>query len=239
MLLSTNPQAVIMLSGLPVQLSVEKAHLPVLVLERRNGEDIKRSTLLLGRLLGSREEEVAKRFCAYYDNNLQRVQSRTAKLTPQRRTRVYYVAAGTPLNTDGANTMSADWIQQAGGINVAAAAGIDGMNRTVSMEQIMLWNPEVIISSTHIAAATILSNPQWANVEAVRQHRVYVNPKALYLWARNSSETALQTLWAARTIHPELFGDIDMNRETRSFYRSFFHYQLNDAELHEILVPAY
>jgi len=47
-----------------------------------------------------------------------------------------------------------------------------------------------------------------------------------------SAEEALQTLWAAKTLHPELFGDIDVVQETQIFHAKFYHYNLgrDDAE---------
>ncbi len=41
-------------------------------------------------------------------------------------------------------------------------------------------------------ADAILSSPQWASVDAVIHHRVYVNPKGMFWWCRETSEEALQ-----------------------------------------------
>jgi iron complex transport system substrate-binding protein len=237
-LLASKPDVVLMLSGLQTQSAVEGAGIPVVVLERRNAEDIKRALLLTARLLGPNEEAVALRYGKYYDAAIHRVQRRVATLPEQKRVRVYYASSANPFATDGAQTMAANWIEQAGGVNVAAAAGLVGMNRQISYEEILKWMPEVIITSTRAAADRICGSAEWSATPAVRNHRVYVNPTGLYLWARNSTETALQTLWAAKTIHPELFKDVDMNRETVDFYRQFFNYRLTPAELNSILYPA-
>jgi iron complex transport system substrate-binding protein len=236
-LIKSNPDVVMMLSGLTTQYTVQTSGIPVIVLERRNAYELKRSIMLSGHLLGRQEQAVAEHFCSYYDSAVKRVQRRTAALPAQKRVRVYYASGPNPLETDGRQTMAADWIAQAGGINVAAQAGIAGMNRTISLEGLLLWNPDVIITSTRVAAERIMNSRQWVAISAVRNHRVYVNPTGLYLWSRNSSETALQTLWSAKMIHPELFTDLDMNRETRNFYQTFFHYRLSDPELQSILFP--
>src|SRR2546430_17683497 len=43
--------------------------------------------------------------------------------------------------------------------------------------------------------------------------------------------SALQVLWAAKQLHPTLFGDVDMSRETREFYARFFRCRLTDREV--------
>ena len=65
--------------------------------------------------------------------------------------------------------------------------------------------------------------------------RVYVNPTGAYLWDRHSAEAALQVLWAAKTLYPALFPDLDIARETRNFYRRFFHHELTEADLRSLL----
>jgi iron complex transport system substrate-binding protein len=238
-LISTRPEAVLMLSGLATQESIENARLPVVVFERTDAKTIKQSLLLLGKLLGPEQEVRARQFCIFYDATIQRVRARTGALTLKDQVKVYYVASGDPLDTDGANTMSATWVAQAGGVNVAARAGVEGMNKKVTIEEIARWNPDVIISSTRVAADEIQRSAQWRQIAAVRNQRVYVNPKGLYLWARNSTETAMQTLWTAKILHPELFADVSMEKETRGFYETFFRYRMSDAELQSILNPAH
>jgi iron complex transport system substrate-binding protein len=238
-LISTRPEAVLMLSGLTTQESIENARLPVVVFERTDAKTIKQSILLLGNLLGQVQEARARQFCTFYDATIQRVGARTGALAAKNQVKVYYVASGDPLDTDGADTMAATWVAQAGGVNVAARAGVKGMNKKVTFEEIARWNPDVIISSTRVAADEIQRSAQWRQIPAVRKQRVYVNPKCLYLWARNSTETAMQTLWAAKMLHPELFADVSMEKETRGFYQTFFRYRMSDAELQSILNPAH
>jgi iron complex transport system substrate-binding protein len=128
-----------------------------------------------------------------------------------------------------------DWIRVAGGINVA---DVVGNGRPVTMEQVVAWNPDVIIVGSAPNGANrqaILDDPRWRQIKAVRDGKVFVNPTGAYLWDRHSAEAALQVLWAAKTLHPARFADLDMGRETRQFYARFFHHTLTDAELASIL----
>jgi iron complex transport system substrate-binding protein len=42
-------------------------------------------------------------------------------------------------------------------------------------------------------------------------------------------------LWAAKTLHPELFPKLDIKRETKDFYAHYFHYALTDEEYASII----
>ena len=67
---------------------------------------------------------------------------------------------------------------------------------------------------------------------------MFVNPSGVYLWDRHSAEAALQVLWAAKTLHPNRFRDLDLKKETQAFYAKFFNYPLTDAEYHAIMRAA-
>ena len=126
-------------------------------------------------------------------------------------------------------------------VSDALVAG-DGV--TVGMEQILAWNPDVVIlGSTTLtdpkdpqaAARTLLANPAWAGVNAIKNNKVLVNPVGAYYWDRYSAEGALQLLWSAKTLHPELFPQLDVAAETKAFYSRFLNYQLTDAQANTIL----
>ena len=109
------------------------------------------------------------------------------------------------------------------------------------MEQIAAWNPDVIIVGTapnEESRRAILNDPRWSQIKAVRTGRVYVNPSGVYLWDRHSAEAALQVLWAAKTLHPTRFRDLDLEKETKTFYAKFFDYALTDAEYNAIMRAA-
>ena len=113
--------------------------------------------------------------------------------------------------------------------------------RPVSMEQIAAWNPDVIIVGTapnEASRRAILSDPRWSQIKAVKTGRVFVNPSGVYLWDRHSAEAALQVLWAAKTLHPNRFPDLDLRKETKAFYAKFFNHPLTDAEYDAIMRAA-
>ncbi len=67
------------------------------------------------------------------------------------------------------------------GLAVVSAGQRGGMG-TVSIEQVLQWNPEVIVTIDPGFAATVRDNPLWKGVRAVREGRVYLAPKSPFNW---------------------------------------------------------
>jgi iron complex transport system substrate-binding protein len=233
-LLATRPQVAFLLAGVETQKAIEQAGIPVIVLERRNPEELMAGIRLAAQILGPQEEAAAARFTDYYRANIRRVRARTDPLPPARRPRVYY-GSGDALSTEGSDTLVDAWISLGGGINVASAHGIAGMGRRISLESLVLWQPDIIITNTAANRAAILANPALRALPAVQGGRVYVNPKGVYSWGVRSADEALQVLWAAKTIHPELFPDLDIAAEVKRFHRDFYHHEMSDDDVARML----
>ena len=81
----------------------------------------------------------------------------------------------------------------------------------------------------------IKNDRAWSSVAAVKNSRIYANPVGTFLWARYSCEEALQVLWVAKTLYPDLFADIDMVREVRDFYKKFYSHDISVDEAGRML----
>ncbi|HEY3893805.1 MAG TPA: ABC transporter substrate-binding protein [Pseudonocardiaceae bacterium] len=165
----------------------------------------------------------------------------TSKVPMEQRPSVLHVYSLNPLVVDGTGNIIDAWINAAGGRN---AAQIPGRTRPVSIEQVQKWNPDVIIvaSSAFVANDTgtqtldkLTADPIWSRLAAVRNHHAYINPTGGWHWDRYGIEGALQIQWAAKTLHPELFPNLNMVAQTRSFYSQFLHYQLSDEQANRML----
>lgn len=74
-----------------------------------------------------------------------------------------------------------------------------------------------------------------ADINAVKNQKVYVNPKGVFGWDRYGVEELLQVQWAAATLHPELFGDLDIKGKVSDFCTTYLDYQLTDDDIERIL----
>jgi iron complex transport system substrate-binding protein len=218
--------------------AVTAYHVPIVMMPNRSLAELKTTVRMTGEVLGESESRVAAEYLRYFDDNIRRVTSVTDRFGPLARPKVLHTASAGVLTVDGRESVIDDWIAIAGGIN---AADVQGLGRSVTMEQVAAWNPDVIIVGTapnQQNRQSILDDPRWRQIKAVKDGRVFVNPSGVYLWDRHGAEAALQVLWAAKTLHPAEFADLDVGKETRKFYEKYFHYVLSDDELNSILHAA-
>ncbi|WP_226379974.1 ABC transporter substrate-binding protein [Pseudonocardia sp. KRD291] len=215
--------------------------IPTVQLGFQNYPDLKKMVSTTADVLGPAAQQQAVAYNAYLDDTLGQVRGRTASLPADRRPSVLHVYSLNPLVVDGTGSIIDEWITAAGGRN---AAQVTGNVRPVSAEQVAQWNPDVVIlaSSAFVAADTgaqtldkLRADPFWSQLPAVRDNRAVINPTGGWHWDRYGIESALQLRWAGKTLHPELFGDVDMLAETRSFYDRFLHHPLTEAEARTML----
>jgi len=160
-----------------------------------------------------------------------------SKTIPTRdRPRVLYLRSMTrSMRPAGAHTYNDFWIQLAGGVNVAAAT-LKGLRAAVNDEQLVVWNPEVVFLGAfdHATPDDFLRNPVLAQVEAVKNRRVYKMPHGGYRWDPGSHESHLTWQWVAQLLHPQRF-DFDLRAAMAESYRFLYRYELADREIDDIL----
>lgn len=131
------------------------------------------------------------------------------------------------------------WMEQSGAVNPAADLTGEALN--VDMEQMMLWNPDLIYigNFTEIQPSDLLENrlegEDWSLIKAVQEGQVYKIPIGGYRWDPPGVETPLMIKWAASHQYPELFADMDMKAEVSEFYQEVYNFTLTDEMLAEIL----
>ena len=201
-----------------------------------NHADMKKSVSIMAEAIGGNAPKIAQKFNEYFDGNLKRVLSKTDKIAASDRPKVLHIADGKNLlKVDGTNTIIDEWIRVAGGQNAVSKAG---NMLEINAEEIININPDVIIIGRAKAPEILkklYEDQVYAGTNAVKNKKVYVNPAGVFSWDRYGAEGALQILWAAKTLHPELFKDINIEAETKKFYKEFLHYDLSDKEVGYIL----
>jgi iron complex transport system substrate-binding protein len=208
--------------GIPVfVVAVGRADLEVLLKEFRT----------VGAML--RAEEKAAKLVSYWRGMLARIQERIAAVPASKRKKVFYTSHGSssPLYTGGRMSWGHHFITASGGVNVAESLDF---SQELTVEQLLLWNPDVIVVSNTQAVQSpvkaILANPKLKNLKAVMAGSVYPCPIGAFWWDRPSPEAILGILWLSQTLYPEALADIDLKHEARLFYRSFYGHELTDSE---------
>jgi len=198
-------------------------------------EEMVQSIRLTAEVFGGDAPALAEKYVDYLYERLDWVSERVADIPDDERTTVAHGSSIYELDFDGANTIIDEWITYAGGIN-AAAAGLEGNLQTISIEQVMEWDPDVLITGRpQEQVDEVMADPAWANLTAVKNGRVYSNPRGVFAWDRYGVEAALQPQWCAKLLYPELFEDFDVKEEVKTFYKEFFRYELSDEQAQMIL----
>lgn len=213
---------------------LEKAGLCYMVIDYHNMQEQMRAIEIIGRAIGC--EERAGEYNNYYKNVLEKVKKLTKRAEDQKIS--VYHCIRTACQVDGSDSLSADWINAAGGVSVSAAGSlrlVEG-NTYASLEQIMLWDPDVIVANETGVPAYIMSNPGWAALRAVKNHCVYQLPQGMTRWGHDGSmETPLAVLWLASTLYPEQFADWNLEKEVKDYYKEFFYFEITDNEYQDVI----
>jgi iron complex transport system substrate-binding protein len=118
----------------------------------------------LGELTGRQSD--AETFARYAETTIATIKGRIDKIPDNQRPRVYYARGPRGLETGLGGSINVETIEFLGSRNVAG--GQRGGMATVSVEQVLAWNPDVIVTITSAFAASARSDPVWAPVKAVR-----------------------------------------------------------------------
>ncbi len=191
-----------------------------------------------GELLGVPER--ANKLITLRKSVLSDINSTVSKIPAEERVRVYYAEGPEGLTTDPSGSMHSQLFEICGGINVADCPLTPGIGMTqVNMEQVIRWKPDLIITDNQRFYSSVYSDPLWANLDAVKNKRVYLAPVNPICWIDRpvGPHMILGAAWTARCFYPEHFTDKDLRQLTKDFYSEFFHYDLTDEDMDQLLNP--
>ena len=104
-----------------------------------------------------------------------------------------------------------------------------GVLTEVDLEQILVWNPEVIIFAPDSCYDAVADAPQWQSISAVASRNYYETPYGPYGWL--SSPPAVQRylgmLWLGKLLYPE-YAEYDLQEEVTAYYKLFYGCDLTD-----------
>ena len=104
------------------------------------------------------------------------------------------------------------------------------------VEQIMTWNPDVIIFSPESIFDTVGESAQWKNVKAITDGHYYEAPYGPYGWL--SSPPAVQRylgmLWLGAVLYPD-YVEFDLQEKTTEYFELFYGCELTDAMYRDLV----
>ncbi len=190
---------------------------------------VKQEIKLYGEVMGPDAEQIADKWDAYFDQKEKYVLSRTSNLTDSQRPTVYFARDATTYQ--GKNSYPQFYVEIAGGKLISG--DLESYD-TITPEQLLAWNPDVIFVGRVNSTDIFTNDSKYSNLKAVKNNRVYLCPLGVAYWDYGA-EGMLLMEYFAKTLHPELFPDLNMTNEVKEYYSTFYHYNLTDDEANRIL----
>jgi iron complex transport system substrate-binding protein len=185
----------------------------------------------LGELTGRPND--AEKLARYADDTIKATTGRIAAIAASAWPRVYYARGPRGLSTGLGGSINVETIEM---LAQNVAGGNQGGLANVSIEQVLLWNPDVIITIDQEFAASVRNDPAWSSVKAVRDGRVHLSPKMPFGWVDfpPSVNRLIGLWWLAKILYPDKFPE-DMRALTRDFYTMYYHRTPSDAQIDHVL----
>lgn len=219
----------------------EKLGIPFLMIDG-NLDKMHETYEFLGDVLG--EEERTDILGEYSRSTIEDTIEIGNSIPEDEKVSVYYASTQSPLTTNVRGSIHTQVIDFIGAKNAAEVVGQMSSGVEVSMEQVLKWNPDLIIGTQASKGdagsyETIMKDPTWSSIKAVKDNNVYAIPYAPFNWLDRppSANRIIGVRWLGNLVYPQYF-DIDIKQETKDFYELFYHRVLTDDEVDEILEGA-
>lgn len=181
----------------------------------------------LGELLGLEDE--AETLAAYCDDTYARTQSIAQSVE---KANLLYITGDQGLNVIAQNSYHAEIIDLlSNNLAVVDDPSSKGTGNEVDMEQILKWNPDVILFAPGSIYATVADDPVWQQVTAIKNGAYYEVPQGPYNWMGfpSSVQRYLGMMWMAQLLYPET-AQYDLYAETANYFKMFYHCDLTQEQ---------
>jgi len=159
---------------------------------------------------------------AYWNGAMRRVAACTGRIPASTRLKVYYASHDALLTTPGTSTIMSSILNLAAAIGFSAANPGSGIAPTdergaISLEQLVAWDPDVIVTSNSSLPPQIVSDPRLRGVGAVVHDRVYANPPEASL---DGVKSLMGLVWISTLLYPKTV-TLDYETEAQTYYALF------------------
>jgi len=212
--------------------TAEQLDFSVFLYDAETPDRLKEAMRLTGQMFGPNTAAQSEAWVTYYNGIVDEVRSQTDLLSEEERPSVLFTGTE-PTRIASGDMYQTDIIEAAGGASVSAE--LTGFWNDVNLEQIVIWDPDVIIVPPYGGAtvSAITDSPEWQILDAVQAGRVYQMPKLVVPWDTPAPDSVLGIVWLAQTLHPDLV-DLDCGTEAEYFYNTFYDYSITEDEIESV-----
>lgn len=237
-LLSLHPDVVFLwnndASSQLAQYLFESSKIPSINVELESVESLPKAYLFFGEVLERMPR--AKVLSAYASEALEKTKT-VVKANATKRPVVYYAEGADGLATECDQSFHYEAIKFSGGINPHLCSTKSGLGlEKVSLEQVILYNPDIIIAQEKEFVEKVKSDSRWRSIKAVRDGKVFLVPKVPFNWIDRppSFMRLLGIQWLTHVLYDTPNAE-QFKAEMKAFYKLFLNIDLEDAPLQKIL----
>lgn len=194
----------------------------------------------LGSILSGKKER-GEQLAGFIDGTISMAQKNASKIDIKHRVSVMYTSGTSGLNTNARGSIQSQVLDLIGADNAIIVNDISdkGGGNTVSMEQLYLFDPDVILFTAGSVYSSAGDEPTWKKLSAIRNGTYYEIPGLPYNWMSNppSLNMILGTWWLGNLLYPDIYS-YDMKEVAKEFYHLFWNYDLTDEEAASMLANS-
>lgn len=181
----------------------------------------------LGDLLSMEQE--AETLATYCDEHYVMITELAGKVE---KVKLLYLLGDTGLNVIAKGSYHAEVIDLlSDNLAVVESPSSKGSGNEVDMEQLLAWNPDVILFAPGSIYDTVGEDAAWQQMSAIQNGRYYEVPMGPYNWMGfpPSVQRYLGMLWMGKLLYPEQT-EYDLKAEVKEYFTLFYHTDLTDAQ---------
>lgn len=115
-----------------------------------------------------------------------------------------------------------------------------GTGNDVTMEQIVLWNPEFVLFGPGCIYSTVAEKDSWKEIGAIMNSNYIEVPEGPHNWMGSppSVQQYLGLIWLTAQLYPE-YCDYDVKAEIMEYYRLFYSCELTEEQYDTLTANAF
>ena len=191
---------------------------------------------MLGDLLNMKDE--AETLAAYCENIYDRTVSIAGSVE---KANVLYVTGDMGQNVIAAGSYHAEILDLlTNNLAVVDEPSSKGTGNEVSMEQILTWDPDVVIFAPESIYATVADDAAWQSVTAIKNGAYYEVPFVPYNWMGfpPSVQRYLGMMWLSKVLYPDATAEYDLFSDVQEYYKLFYHCDLTQAQFDALVANS-
>ena len=193
----------------------------------------------LGKLLG--EEAQGEALALYTEKTLTHAALQKEEIKKNHPYRVMFGTGESGLDCNAKGSVHSSVLELIGLENAIVVPEVNhkGGGNTITMEELMIADPDIILLDVGGPYASLGSDPYWSGLSAVQENQYYEIPCGpfFFLAGPPSINQIIGIDWLGNLLYPQLYS-FDIRERIHEFYELFWHYSLSSEEIDDLLKNA-